>query len=146
MRAETIVGESVEARPFNKRGWVVFVLGLSAVVLLVSGVVLFIAPSSRIAKSIDWDLWALDREAWVNLHNVVAILFSAVVVWHLAFNWKPLCNYIGGARPRRRIKLLRELLAATATLVIIVGLVAAAVPPISTLGSVSNYFRHEYWK
>ena len=146
MKQEATIERSCATRPFYNRGWVVFVLGLSTAVLLVSGIVLFVAPSSRIAKELGWNLWSLDRQGWVNLHNLMAILFSAVVAWHLGFNWKPLCNYIGGSRPRRHINLKRELLAAAGILLILTCLVALMVPPISTLGDLSNYFRHEYWK
>jgi hypothetical protein len=43
---------------------------LAAAVLLISGIVLFIAPSGRIANTTQWALLWLDKGAWVNLHNV----------------------------------------------------------------------------
>lgn len=145
MTTEAISGGERAVRLFHTRGWVVFVLAIGALVLLVSGVVLFVAPSSRIAKSLHWSVWGLNREAWVNLHNVVAILFSAVAVWHLVYNWKTLCSYLWGSGQRRG-GLKRELVMALGVLLVIVGLVAWAAPPVSTLGDLSNFFRHEYWK
>lgn len=62
------------AKPFHKRGWIVFVIGLSAIILLFSGIVLFIASSGRIANTTQWALLWLDKDGWVNLHNF-AILF-----------------------------------------------------------------------
>ncbi|HYN38594.1 MAG TPA: DUF4405 domain-containing protein [Rhodospirillales bacterium] len=67
-------------------------MALSAIILLISGVVLFIAPSGRIASATQWALLWLDKDGWVNLHNVFAILFVAGLIWHLVFNWKPLSN------------------------------------------------------
>ena len=53
---------SPQARPFHKRGWVVFMVGLSAAILLISGIVLFIAPSGRIANTTQWALLWLDKD------------------------------------------------------------------------------------
>ena len=136
---------SATARPFHKRGWVVFMVGLSAAVLLISGIVLFIAPSGRIANTTQWALLWLDKGAWVNLHNVFAILFVAGLIWHLVFNWKPLSNYVV-SRATHHLNLKRELLAALAVLLVLVVLVAQDLPPVDALTDLSAYFRQEFWR
>ncbi|MBK8209235.1 MAG: DUF4405 domain-containing protein [Rhodospirillales bacterium] len=132
------------ARPFHKRGWVVFVLGLSATILLISGIVLFIAPSGRIASATHWALLWLDKDGWVNLHNVFAILFVAGLIWHFVFNWKPLRNYVIN-RATHHLNLKREMLAAAAVLLVLVVLVAQDLPPVDALTDLSAYFRHRFW-
>ncbi len=133
------------AKPFHKRGWVVFVIALSAVILLISGIVLFIAPSGRIANATGWGLLWLDKDGWVNLHNVFAILFVAVLIWHLVFNWRPLSNYVV-SRATHHLNLKREMLAAVAVLLVLVVLVAQNLPPVDALTDLSTYFRHEFWR
>jgi hypothetical protein len=135
---------SVSTRPFHKRGWVVFTVGLSALVLLISGMVLFVAPSGRIANSTQWALLWLDKGAWVNLHNVFAILFVAGLVWHLTFNWKPLSNYIV-SRATHHLNLRREMLAALAVILVLVVLAAQELPPVDYLADLAHYFRHDFW-
>lgn len=136
---------SAPARPFHKRGWVVFMVGLSAVVLLVSGIVLFIAPSGRIANTTQWALLWLDKDGWVNLHNVFAILFVAGLVWHLVFNWKPLSNYVV-SRATHHLNLKREMLVALAVILALVVMAAQELPPVSHLADLGDYFRHVYWR
>lgn len=136
---------SGSSRPFHKRGWVVFVIGLSALILLISGIVLFIAPSGRIAAATKWTLLWLNKDAWVNLHNVFAILFVVGLIWHLVFNWKPLSNYVI-SRASHHVNLWREMLAATAIVVLLVVLVAENLPPVDVLTDLSAYFRHEFWR
>ena len=133
------------AKPFHKRGWVVFMVGLSASVLLISGIVLFIAPSGRIANTTQWALLWLDKDGWVNLHNVFAILFVAVLIWHLVFNWRPLSNYVV-SRATHHLNLKREMLAAVAVLLVLVVLVAQNLPPVDALTDLSDYFRQEFWR
>lgn len=139
------VAAAAPARPFHKRGWIVFVVGLSAVVLLISGIVLFIAPSGRIANTTHWALLWLDKDGWINLHNVFAILFVAALIWHLVFNWKPLSNYIV-SRATHHLNLKREMLAAVAVLLVLVVLVAQNLPPVDTITDLSFYFRQEFWR
>jgi hypothetical protein len=133
------------AKPFHKRGWVVFVIALSAIILLISGGVLFIAPSGRIANATQWALLWLDKDGWVNLHNVFAILFVTGLIWHLVFNWKPLSNYVV-SRASHHLNLKREMLAALAVLLVLVVLVAQNLPPVASLTELSGYFRQEFWK
>jgi hypothetical protein len=133
------------AKPFHKRGWVVFVIALSAIILLISGGVLFIAPSGRIANATQWALLWLDKDGWVNLHNVFAILFVTGLIWHLVFNWKPLRNYIV-SRATHHLNLIREMLAAMAILLVLVVLVAQNLPPVDALTELSGYFRQEFWR
>ncbi len=136
---------SASARPFHKRGWVVFMVGLSASVLLISGMVLFIAPSGRIAKATQWAVLWLDKGAWVNLHNVFAILFIAGLIWHLVFNWKPLSNYVV-SRATHHLNLKREMLAAVAVILALVALAVQELPPVDYLADLAFYFRHEFWE
>lgn len=133
------------ARPFHTRGWIVFVIALSSAVLLTSGIVLFIAPSGRIASATQWALIWLNKDAWVNLHNVFAVLFVAGVIWHLIFNWKPLRNYVV-SRATHHLNLTREMLAAVVVLLVLVAVVAQNLPPVDALTDLSGYFRQEFWR
>lgn len=133
------------AKPFHKRGLVVCMVGLSAVVLVMSGIVLFIAPSGRIANTTQWALLWLDKDGWVNLHNVFAVLFVAGLIWHLDFNWKPLSNYVV-SRATHHLNLKREMLTAVAVLLVLVDLVAQNLPPVDALTDLSGYFRQEFWR
>ena len=133
------------ARPFHKRGWVVFMVGLSTSVLLISGIVLFIAPSGRIANTTQWALLWVDKDGWVNLHNVFAILFVAGLVWHLVFNWKPLSNYVV-RRATHHMNLNREMMLARAVLLVLLVLAAQELPPVNHLADLADYFRQEFWK
>ena len=135
---------SVRTRPFHKRGWVVFMVGLSALILLVSGIVLFIAPGGRVASTAQWELLWLDKGAWVNLHNAFAILFVAGLVWHLVFNWKALSNYVV-SRATHHLNLKREMLAAVAIIFVLVVLAAQELPPVDYLADLAHYFRHDFW-
>jgi hypothetical protein len=67
---------------------------LGFVVVSVSGIVLFIAPSGRAARQMDWHMLALDRWGWSDLHIVFGFAFIAIGLLHLWLNRKPLAGYL----------------------------------------------------
>lgn len=66
----------------------------SFVIATVTGVVLFIVPQGRIAYWVNWKLWALSKDGWIDLHVIFSIVFVLVGVAHLIYNWKPFKNYM----------------------------------------------------
>ncbi|MBM3858941.1 MAG: DUF4405 domain-containing protein [Verrucomicrobia bacterium] len=88
---------------------------ISFVVMTVSGVFLFLAPSTRIARETNWQMWGLDKSEWQDLHLLFCALFVIVAVVHTVLNWRPLLGYLKkttGERPALRWEWLVALLLA----------------------------------
>lgn len=66
----------------------------SFVIATVTGVVLYIVPEGRVAYWTIWELWGLTKGGWTHLHVIFSIVFVAVGVAHLVYNWKPFKNYM----------------------------------------------------
>lgn len=131
-------------RRFNFRSFVAFLVVFSFVVMLVSGMVNFLAPSGRVAREVGWTLLALDRVAWQSLHLSFAIVFVVAGVVHIAFNWKGLVHYL---RDRTSHHLTARWEAVLA-LLISAWLAASAVlalPPASNLHDLTTQFRQTFW-
>jgi hypothetical protein len=107
-------------------------IAASFVVLLATGLVLFVAPLGRIANWTAWNVLGLRKTDWAGLHITFSALFLVVTVFHLVFNWRPLVSYFKD-RLTRRPGFRPE----WALAVLIVGGVFAgtrlAVPPFSTV-------------
>lgn len=97
------------------------------------------------AATVHWAMLSLDRDDWINLHNVFAILFVGAVIWHLFFNWSTFSNYVV-TRRTHRLNLKREMLAAALLLLVFVVAVSQQLPPVDSLSDLSNYFHQDYWK
>lgn len=78
--------------------WRVFIsagLLLTAIVLLVSGVVLFISPPGRVANWTNWNLLGLTKTGWQNQHIIFGFAFIILSIFHLfVINWKAFLSYI----------------------------------------------------
>ena len=67
---------------------------LSFIVMLVSGVVLYIMPHGRVAYWTGWTLFGLGKDEWESLHMVFGLLMVISGIWHLVLNWKIFVNYV----------------------------------------------------
>ncbi|PLY07115.1 MAG: hypothetical protein C0624_03770 [Desulfuromonas sp.] len=113
---------------FKWRSFVSLVLTASALVMLVSGLVIYVMPEGRIAYWNDWRLLTLDKEQWGAIHTLTSLLFTGFAVWHLVYNWKIFLAYLrdkAGQLWEGRRELVAALLV---TLVFTAGSAAGVVP------------------
>ena len=78
----------------NIRGIIGNLLLITTIILLISGIALFISPSGRIARDTNWRFIFLSKFEWEDIHTYFGFFFIVVVGVHLYFNRRPLFNYI----------------------------------------------------
>ncbi|NTW54101.1 MAG: DUF4405 domain-containing protein [Chlorobaculum sp.] len=78
--------------------WRVFIsagLALAFLVMLVSGLVLYVSPPGRVANWTDWNLFGLSKRGWQNQHIIFGFAFIILSIFHLfVINWKAFFSYI----------------------------------------------------
>ncbi len=126
----------------KKRSWRAFItmyIAYSFVIMLISGVVLYIAPAGRVAKWTHIYIIGLEKEQWQALHTIFSFLFIIAGGIHLYFNWRPFTSYL-----REKFKtgwnIRKETWWATGVTVLIFVLTLGNVPPFSTVMEVGEYF------
>ncbi|MAQ38078.1 MAG: hypothetical protein CMO21_12745 [Thioclava sp.] len=130
--------------PFSNRAAAVFLAGLSFVVMVISGLVVSIAPSGRVARDIDWSLLALNRADWELLHFAMGVLFIFAGIWHIKLHWPVIRNLLWSAAA--------QTLCHRRELALAVGLVGAVIvltllwwPPISWLDQLARWASIGLW-
>lgn len=84
-----------EHQPFKWRVFISAGLLLTFLVMLVSGLVLFISPPGRVANWTDWNLFGLSKRGWQNQHIIFGFAFIILSIFHLfVINWKAFFSYI----------------------------------------------------
>jgi len=96
---------------WNWRSVISFSLLFSAVVLILSGIALLIAPSGRIARETGWQILGFDREGWILIHDLFGFFFILLTLIHLWLNYRALLAYLRD-RARNVYRLRAELLTA----------------------------------
>ncbi|KAA6230649.1 DUF4405 domain-containing protein [Chlorobium phaeovibrioides] len=79
----------------NWRIFISFGLLTSFLMLLISGIILYIAPPGRVANWTGWNILGLSKHAWQNQHTIFGFSFALLSIFHLfVINWKAFFAYI----------------------------------------------------
>lgn len=82
------------SRKFSWRAFISFGLTYAMVILLVSGLILYVSPPGRYAHWVNWTLWGLTKEEWQGLHTLFSFSFILLSIFHLfSANWKAFLSY-----------------------------------------------------
>ena len=117
---------------------------LSLCVMAFTGIVMFLAPQTRIAYWSGWELFGLSKRDYDAIHSTFMLLFLTSVIWHTVLNRKPLLGYLKNGS-RRLIVFSTELLLAIAiSALFLVGTIWRSMPfdQYLGLGSVAKL----YWE
>ncbi|MCX6179074.1 MAG: DUF4405 domain-containing protein [Chlorobiales bacterium] len=80
---------------FSWRVFISFGLFLSFIMLLLSGVILYIFPAGRGNSGFVWEMIGLTKPAWQNQHIIFGFAFSLLALFHLlVINWKAFFSYL----------------------------------------------------
>ena len=81
----------------NKFNWQSFIsIGLlfSFILMLLSGVILYIAPEGSLSRWIQWSVLSLSKKQWEQQHTVFSYLFIFFTILHIfKINWMILISY-----------------------------------------------------
>ncbi len=117
---------------FNNKAFFSFLTVIIWLVISLTGIVLYFAPPGRVANWVIWRFAFFTKAQWQAIHTIFAFLFILSGSFHLYFNWRIFWGYIR-SRIQKGIKMGRELALASASVLIIFGLVMGEVPPIQTV-------------
>ncbi len=124
-------------RQFHFRAFVSLFLLISALVITVTGVVLYLSPPGRIANWTGWMILGLTKTQWQGIHTVFALLFVVAVGIHTYLNWRVILSYLYD-RVRGGVRRGRELALACFAIVLVFGLTLGNLPPFSMVLDLGN--------
>ena len=113
---------------------------LTFFVMLVSSVVLYIAPQGRIAYWANWALGGLSKGQWTDIHINTGIVFLLTLLCHLYFNWKAIKTYLK-TRDRKLKILTKEFSVAVLITSVCIAGTYMKLPPFSSMLALSEVFK-----
>lgn len=123
---------STTTKPFRWKAFISLYIGISFLVLGVSGLVLYVAPPGRIANWSVWRLVLLSKAQWQAVHTIFALVFIVAASVHLYFNWKVLMAYLR-VKLTEGVHMKREVGAALVVGLLLLTLTIGGVPPFSSV-------------
>ena len=126
---------------FNRRAFVSVLTGFSFVLMAVTGLVLFFAPSCRIARDTSWAIWGHDKDQWAAVHVWFSIAFVVASLFHIYLNWSVLTSYFK-TKLRQGLAFRTEWVSALVICGIIYAGTVGEVAPFSSLVARRETFKH----
>jgi hypothetical protein len=96
--------------------------------MLVTSIILYIAPQGRVAYWADWRLLSLDKTQWGAIHINMGLLFLVAIGLHIYYNWNTILVYLRDKARRLKVWTPEFNVAFGLTALILVGTLAT-VPP-----------------
>lgn len=125
-------------KSFNWRIFISFGFLLAFLILLVSGLVLYISPPGRVANWTDWRILGLTKRGWENQHTVFSFAFAILSVFHLfVINWNAFLSYLK-TKTTQGLKSPKELLASSILFLVFAAGTMYAVQPFSAIIDFGN--------
>jgi hypothetical protein len=104
---------------FFWKSFVSFSLVWSLLILLISGIVLYIAPPGRVSNWTNWMLFGFSKAGWQAIHTVFSFTFVFLSVFHLVvFNWKVFWLYLV-TKAANGLNKQKELLVSLALIIVV---------------------------
>jgi len=96
-------------KKFSWKAFISFGLTYSFIIILVSGIMLYMSPPGRYAHWVNWKMFGLTKEGWQAIHTVFSYTFVILSIFHLfTINWKSFLSYFKG-KTQNGINKKREL-------------------------------------
>ncbi len=113
--------------------------------IFLTGIVLYMTPSGRVANWVNWRFIYLTKEEWQAIHIVFALAFAILAVFHLfAFNWGLFLSYLK-KKSRKGLNRKREFYFSTLLMVLVYFGVLYSAPPLNYITEFSEYLK-ESWE
>ncbi|HYQ57641.1 MAG TPA: DUF4405 domain-containing protein [Draconibacterium sp.] len=118
---------------FSWRAFISFGLSWAILVILVSGVILYVAPPGRYAHWVNWELAGFSKEGWQAIHTLFSLGFIVLSIFHLfSVNWKTFVSYIK-LKSAKGFNKQKELLFSTAAVLVFFFGTVFSIPPFQTV-------------
>lgn len=126
----------------TKFSWKAFIsIGLfySFFILFITGIILYLTPTGRVAHWENWTLFGFRKEDWEAIHIIFSLVFIILSIFHLfSINWKVFLKYLKNKRKTGINKNREFYLASIFTFFIFIGVILS-IPPFSSIIDFGDY-------
>lgn len=123
---------------FSWRAFISFALTYSLIILLISGLILYVSPPGRYAHWVNWTLLGFTKEGWQAIHTIFSLAFVVLSLFHLfSVNWKAFLSYLKSKTSKSTSKKRELVLSSLIVLIFFAGTVFS-IPPFSSVMELSE--------
>ena len=133
----------------KKFSWKVFIsfgLTYSFIIILVSGIMLYMSPPGRYAHWVDWKILGFTKEGWQALHIIFSFTFVVLSIFHLfTINWKSFLSYLK-SKTNTGLNKKREFYISTILTIVFFFGIVCLIPPFKYVMDFGEYLTESWEK
>ena len=133
----------------NKFSWKVFIsfgLTYSFIIILISGIILYMSPPGRYANWVNWKILGSTKAGWQSLHTVFSFSFVILSVFHLfTINWKSFLSYLK-SKKQSGINKRREFYISTVLMLVFFFGIIYSIPPFKSVMDLGEHLTESWEK
>ena len=126
-------------KKFSWKAFTSLYVTYSFLIMIFTGIILYIAPAGRIAKWSHISILGLEKDSWQAIHIIFTFLFIVAGGFHLYYNWKPFVSYLK-TKVQERSGIRKELVLSTFVTLVILLTTLFNLPPFSYVIDLGEYF------
>ena len=119
-------------KKFKWKAFISLYITFSFIIMIISGIILYLAPPGRIAHWTHIYILGLEKESWQAIHTIFTFLFIIGGGLHVYYNWKPLMSYLKN-KTIARINIRKELSVSFILTIAIFTFTLKEIPPFSSV-------------
>lgn len=131
---------------FSWRAFISFGLTYSFIIIIISGIILYMSPPGRYANWVNWKILGSTKAGWQALHTVFSFTFVILSVFHLfTINWKTFLSYLKSKKQSGVNKKWEFYISTVLILVFSFGIIYS-IPPFKSVMDFGKYLTESWEK
>lgn len=131
---------------FSWRAFISFGLTYAFIVIIISGIILYMAPPGRYAHWVNWEILGLTKEGWQGLHTVFSYTFVILSIFHLfTINWITFLSYLK-SKTQNGLNKKREFIISSVLFIVFLLGIIFSVPPFKSVMDAGEYLTDSWEK
>ncbi len=128
---------------FNSRAFVSVITAFAFILVVLTGLMLFLTPPGRVANWTGWRLFGLTKDQLTSLHLCFTLSFLVGACFHIYFNWGTLVSYF---KRNRKFALRGEWIATIGLCCLVFLASAVEIKPFSYLAKLRETIKYSWDK
>ena len=133
----------LQSKKINWRSFTSLYIIFSGIFMLLSGIILYLAPAGRVAKWTHLSILGLEKEEWQAIHTIFTFLFIIASGFHFYYNWNVFISYLR-KKTKEKFTLKKELILSVLVTIVVFFMALWNTPPFNYVMDFGEYLT-ESW-
>ena len=129
---------------FNWKDFIIYGFTFSIILIILSGIIIYISPNSEFARSSNWQIFGFSKLIWRSIFISFILTFIGLAIIYVFIAEKDFFKNYFNKKRLENLSDNKEILGSIAVMVVVFFMSILEIPPMSSLSSLSESFELEW--